>query len=482
MRIIGAIAVVVFSVIPTVIPNPISWIFPVLAGSLFLFLDPLMEYFEQRKSDKEKHAFIKKCIDDLNIFLAKYLSLSPEDNLTERIIEQIKANEIELRKEKIFNFVIKNYINIPYSDNDLHIMFTLSICFEIDNSDDKVYISELRNIADRALTDFDIKSMDEETKKLLLSYNKYKTGSNDILNGKEIKIDYRQSLMEFAHKYCSIYTFATQIFFDNDKAYEVLNTLRYLLKRGKLSSPLLNQKAIEDINKSLLRKSKQSRGFILLINNYQKLEEVDISLSKFPQIKFGHLYPSHFPEGVKYLHMRIIYPENQFISPKQFLKREIIDKVPEEEIPKGFAAVIPIEATEIFSFPKVSGITSEYVKQALSNVNYLKTGVSKDMNEIIIEYFKSESKIIEVLSIIPFNVFVPDMESNGKVFLIDNYNTIKKHFKVESLFDWADVKHEELSDKLIELDEGKTLSKKRWKEICKSIITEAKKHSVAIDG
>jgi len=482
IKFIGAIIVAIFTILPLLMTfNPILFISPIITGCLFLFIDQITEYNDERKAMKNKRNYIDQCVYDLYSFFKKYTHIDLKNDMLNHIVDQIIHEDVDLNKESIFDFVINNLIT-GLNPEELDRLFVLSLCYEIDNSKEYVNKSRLIIIIEESMRAYNLFRIDEKTKLLLETYNNYKRNNNDILSKPEGNIDYKELLKEFTKNYCSTYTFGLQIFSDYKKAKEFRDTLNILLTEGKLSSLLLNKKVIDDIKRNLKMRSQESRAFLLVINNYQKIKEVEKSLEKFPQIVIGKKYPKNFPENIEFLHMRLIYPENQHISPKQFLKREILDKIPEKDRYIGFAAILPIEPTDIYSFPEINQIKSDKVKEAYSSVTYLKTGVGKDLTDIVIEYLKSESRIIEILSILPFNIFVPDIDNKVKIFIIKNYDELKSYFKINNLFDWADVKSEDLSKKMISLENSDITTKENWEKICDEIVTEAKKYSTAIKG
>jgi len=148
---------------------------------------------------------------------------------------------------------------------------------------------------------------------------------------------------------------------------------------------------------------------------------------------------------------------------------------------KGFVAVLPIETTEIYLFPEyISNIESDHMRHSFQSVNYFKTGVAFDLFEILLEYMKSEIELSEILSIIPFNVFVPELNQETKNFIIDNYKRIQDSFGIKSLVDWSNINPSNLAKVIIALGGSRILPEEEWNDICIKICEEAKKHAKAI--
>jgi len=292
--------------------------------------------------------------------------------------------------------------------------------------------------------------------------------------------DHKKLFLEFAHKYATSQFTAFQLFNDLKLANEFRKTLSQLIVSGKLSLPLVVKEA-EDKRDELLNKKQVQRGFIVIMNKYEKLDSVKRSLSKFPQIEMGRLKPQNFPENTRYLNMRIVYPKTYYSSADEFLKREIINRIPEDETGKGFVAVLPLEITGIQSYPKIEAdIESNIMKKSFQSINYLITGQDKSIDEIVTEYELSNVSLSDILAVIPFNIFVPDIKTEAKNFIIDNYLEIQKKFGIKSLFDWANVNANELSGALIQFDKKHILTETEWQEIGEQICEEARKHTNAL--
>jgi hypothetical protein len=381
-------------------------------------------------------------------------------------LKKIDSSEFDLTKDNVYRKVL-DQLNVEDKD----ILFILCLVKEIDEEKDEIKKSSYRSRISKVLEDFDTEIIGKRTQKLLKFYAKLK--KIDVR-------DYKNLFLEFTKKYCSVQKFAYQIFNDYEKAEEFRRTLSILIARGKLNLPLIKSKINKKID-SLLKERQVSRGFIILMNRYQRLKKVQESLNKFPQIEIGRLKPHNFPSPTQYLHMRIVYPKFYYSSAKEFMEKEILSKIPEKEKDNGFVAVLPLEIMDVTSYPRSqSEIKNDKMKVSFQAINYLRTGLHKDITEIITEYTISEINISEILSIIPFNIFVPRLKREAKDFLIENYEYLQSHFKINSLFDWSEINPKDLAEKIISMDKNKILSKKEWYNVCNKICKEAEKHIKAI--
>lgn len=435
----------------------ISFVLAAVAAAISIIVEPFSNMLKERDKKERRIKLLKKYISELNNFLSKNFSVK-----TKIQAEGLEFIDSELNKIDTYRTII-DQLNIEYNKD---VVFVLALCHEIEKEPKESDKSLYRDRIDKVLDNFDTVNIDPKTKELLELYSKLKGVPLD---------NYRKMFFDFTRKYCRAQSFAFQMFNDLKQAKEFNRTLSFLIFKGKIPTKPLREK-VEEKKNMLLKEKKASRGLIVLMNYYKDKPYINNALDSFPQIEMGRLKPLNFPEKTKYLHMRLLYPKSYYYSAREFLDKEIIGSIPEEEKGKGFIAVLPIETLDICSYPETQEeIYSEKMKDSFSAINYLRTGSDKGIYEILSEYIISEMGISGILSIIPFNVFVPDLPQEGKNFLIENYEYIKEPFGIESLFDWSEVDVERLSQRIISKDKSKILSEEKWKEVCEQIRNEASK-------
>jgi len=426
---------------------------------------PISEYLDNMESRKNRETLIKKYIKDLISFLKSYFEIEVPDQKI--LYQNIDKDDFDLTRESVYERTIKQI----ETNVDKNILLLLALTKEIDREEDISLRSRYKEKISEILSNFDTLNFDLRTQELMNTYARiYKAKDKD----------HKKLFLEFAHKYATSQFTAFQLFNDLKLANEFRKTLSQLIVSGKLSLPLVVKEA-EDKRDELLNKKQVQRGFIVIMNKYEKLDSVKRSLSKFPQIEMGRLKPQNFPENTQYLNMRIVYPKTYYSSADEFLKREIINRIPEDETGKGFVAVLPLEITGIQSYPKTEAdIESNIMKKSFQSINYLITGQDKSIDEIVTEYELSNISLSDILAVIPFNIFVPDIKTEAKNFIIDNYPEIEKKFGIKSLFDWANVNANELSGALMQFDKKHILTETEWQKIGEQICEEAQKHTNAL--
>ena len=126
--------------------------------------------------------------------------------------------------------------------------------------------------------------------------------------------------------------------------------------------------------------------------------------------------------------------------------------------------------SKIFVFPKDRKFSSDRMKEGFEILNYIKSGfyhIDVDIWSIITQ---SDISISQLLSSIPFSVFVTDLSEKERTLLISNYMQMKEKFRIERLDDWKDVDVKEMANYLSQLEyEGFRIPIKRCIKISKTI-------------
>jgi hypothetical protein len=463
----GTVATIIFVIVflSNVIQNlAYTAVLAAMAAAIAYFADSVFDFIEEKKRNINKEETIKAYVKEILSFLKNSFSIDIQEADE---IQKITGEEFDLTKDEVFRRVIQDV----EGEHDKEILLILALTKEIDNEKNISIQSQYRSTITDALRSFDTIKFDSRTETLMEEYIKL-----NKINSQ----DYKKVFIEFAQKYSTLETLSTQIFDDLTLANEFRKTLSTLLIQGKLNLPLVKGEIKKRID-SVLKTKQVPGGFIVLMNKFQTLDEVQGSLDKFPYIKVGRLTPHNFPSNTKYLSMRIVYPKTYYASPKDFLEKEILNKIPKEKRTDGFVAVLPLEITEIYSYPKTeTEIEKDIMKQSFQAINYLMTGQNRGVEEVLTEYALSHIKLSEILSVIPFNIFVPELKKQAKELIIENYATIQSKFRVKSLFDWAEVNQKDLRAVLASLDKQTLLKKSEWEEVAKQICEQAKKHAAAI--
>ncbi|MEM0143849.1 MAG: hypothetical protein QXL94_07915 [Candidatus Parvarchaeum sp.] len=443
----------------------IAAIFGGIGAAVSYVTEPIFNLLADRNLRKSKETLIKSYTKDITSFLKFNFEIQAS---SEELIEAIKEEDFDVTKDEVY----KRAIKIIRTDQDKEILLILALTKEIDKEKDISLQSRYRSKITEVLQTFDTLKFDAKTQQLMKAYTSlYKIKDEN----------YKDLFLTFAQKYSNLQVIALRLFNDLNIANEFKRTISLLLVNGRLNLHLVKGETKKKIDE-LLKAKQIPRGFIVIMNKYEHLDSIKKALSKFPQIQIGRLTPYNFPENTKYLSMKILYPKTYYTSANEFLNKEILSRIPEEEKGNGFVAVLPLEITEIQSYPKTEAdIESDIMKKSFKAINYLITGQDKSVDDILAEYTISNITISELLAVIPFNIFVPHMNPKAKYLIIDNYPEIQRKFQIKTLFDWAEVDTEELSSTLVQYDKDRILLEAEWQKIAIQICTEAQKHAKALE-
>ncbi|PLX98345.1 MAG: hypothetical protein C0623_13600 [Desulfuromonas sp.] len=452
----------------------------VFGGGLFLFFDPISEQIENYKKKKNREKIILSHLKPIQSFLGKFMEVSLDIKETCLSIEDSGIDYD--KREIVYNHVVSQLDNLSGTQRDAIILTAL--CEEIDREPDLLTADRYKRSVATIFEKYNFLELDDDSKTILNYYTNYK---NKRKLPSEIEgINYEDETDAITKKYNTTINLTLKLKLEKDQAEEFRRTLSILIRDGKLNVGQLEKSLKERINKELKNKAVDSKAFLVLANKFQHIKEVKRSLGRFPYVQYSGVKPHNLPDSMEYLHTRLIFPPVGFHNASDFLNEEIRPQIPDDSLSDGFIAIIPIEGTEVYSIPdKADEISKDYIKQGFDSISAYKTGVSLNMTELYMEAMKKEINIDEVLSDIPFNIFVPGLQDQIKNFLIDNYDNLKTKFAINRLADWANINTEDLRDYLIELDKGREKKRLRtdenWLPIASEIIEKAILHRDAVN-
>lgn len=455
-------------------------IFSIVAGTLFLFIDSLTEFFEGLKAQKVRRKNIKKHIRDLNKFLNKYTSY---ESISKEVVKEIDNDNIDhQKKEQVYSWIINEKLDED-SDVKKDGLLCALFCYEIDKESDLLKIDSYKKIIASIFEKYDFLNISDNSKTIAQYYNNYKNGLK--LTATSDDLDYSEQINQMTSEYDKTYNLSLKLKFEKDQIEEFRKTLAVLISRGKLNIQQIEKRVRTKLAEQIQNKS--GKAFLILANNYQRISAVKNLLDSYPGVVYTYKKPRFLPDSIKYLHTRIIYPPEESQNPKNFIDKKIKPLIPDERVGDGFISVIPIEGTEVYSYPSnIDQIESDNVREGFETITAYKTGMSINLVEFYIENLQQEIKVDELLSVIPFNVFVPNIGKTPKNLIIDNYDHLKKEFSINTLSDWADVNDEDLTKALISIDNNRNSERvfddEEWGEIANKIITSSQNHRNAIDS
>ena len=126
---------------------------------------------------------------------------------------------------------------------------------------------------------------------------------------------------------------------------------------------------------------------------------------------------------------------------------------------------------------------SDNAKRAIARTNILSEGqevVTLDLEDKLIESYLSTD---ELLTVLPLNLFLPDLASEKRDILIENNEEIKTEFSISKLTDWANPTNppSEIAN-FLQSNYFPKDSKKEWEENVGRIIDRAKEINQALNA
>jgi hypothetical protein len=227
---------------------------------------------------------------------------------------------------------------------------------------------------------------------------------------------------------------------------DLRRTLVQLIKMGELSSFGINEETLNRLQRSLREKQRPVEAYLLLGNKIT--DDVKQLVKRFPHLG-GFVAWSQVPGKRNVILVGfVIKPTKYYGSPQEFMKVEI---EPHLKGSKEFLlTAMPIDfmRSKTCSIPSSADFVSKNMRDCQATIDYFGRGYLDDTTvwKIITN---STIKTDELLAIIPFNIFVPDLVPSEREFIIKNYTKAKTRLNVNRLDDWAKKKPDEICNALI---------------------------------
>jgi hypothetical protein len=218
---------------------------------------------------------------------------------------------------------------------------------------------------------------------------------------------------------------------------ELRETLIELIEKGELSAYGVNEESIKKLEEELKKAGDYARTFLVIGNKIdQRIKEYITE-----QPGFGGWAPlsRNIPDnGRRQFSAYIFRPRGNFNSAEDIVER-VIKPMTKEEEGDSLIFVVPLDFinSKIFSVPPDRSFSSKNLQESYDVLNYFSMGYSRADVDVWSILTKSEIGVSHLLSILPFNVIVPDIYKSEREFIIKNYQKLKGELEVETLTDWA---------------------------------------------
>lgn len=217
---------------------------------------------------------------------------------------------------------------------------------------------------------------------------------------------------------------------------ELRRTLLQMIRRGELSTYGVNEESLTRLQRVIREKGRVGAAYLLLGNKIT--EDVKQVIKKFPHIG-GFIGWTKVPRSKRVPIVGfVIKPPSECESPEEFFRKEIEPhlKTRSKEL---LLVGIPLDfaRTSKLTIPRDTVFASKFMQECFDRITYFTEGYLDDA-ALWALITGSTIRVNELLSVIPFNIFVPDITPSEREFIIRHYKATKAQLNVKTLEDWKD--------------------------------------------
>lgn len=472
---IWLIAIVLFAVLFISQEKITSFLIPIFGGvvskviivsiAVLLFLsEHIVEFFIARREEKIKRERIEGYVGEIATFFSEYIKMP----IKSIIIEQEDLS----RSEVYVTYLSKLFPTLATDRRNSLILLALVNKFSESRTPEFYDLIQTYNGL------LDIPQLNKRSKQFLTALVRIIRRDN-IKNVEDFfstpyEINFNKALRYYVEQFSKHSAFI-YIREDLNRAEELRSTLIELYNRGKLPTLSIRKKAVRNLEKALQKRKIYTKTYVLIGNKLpSKLKEY---LSKMPLLKEGATRSRNIPSKPDRLFSLYVVKSEEIDSLDDFYEK--IKSFIQKDQPI-ILTIAPLDFTSArtYVFPEDTKFSSKELKACNEALNYFRTGyfhIDVDIWSII---SASDMEISELLSVIPFNIFVPDIKPRERELIITHYDDIKYQFNVELLEDWKGKDKELLASFLasLSLDRYK-IPPRRCIEIAESVIENSKNFS-----
>ena len=293
-----------------------------------------------------------------------------------------------------------------------------------------------------------IHKMSEETKLFLRAFkrsfvSRTRVGSlQDLFSGTLSESEYARLLDRFIDEFSKDTTFAF-VRTELKQSEELRQTLVELIRNGQFSSYGINEMTLERLQKEAMERGVQLQTYMVLGNKIDK--DVWHALKGQPGMG-GFRAWSNIPKRRAMAMAGYIFrPTGHYRSVHRYLTEEVESHL-EASNEETLLAVVPVDffKCEVYTIPHDRQFSNANLRKCLGVLEYFRRGAVDDAT-LWKAITSSRVSTQELLSMIPFNIFVPNICPSEQGFIIRNYPAIKVKLSVATLSDWKDTTAQEIA-------------------------------------
>lgn len=241
---------------------------------------------------------------------------------------------------------------------------------------------------------------------------------------------------KFVHGYIHKEQVISKLTSQHEELSEYRNTLSQLYDSGKLSKFGIQQALIE-LEEELSYVLTDKTHYFVLMNELQQDTEIKDDIIESVESDGNDVYTGSLNlSGGMYSLLLCVCEESWGTS--EFYERFL--KEPYERYPDdGFLTVhrAKFEGESVFRKRYENTDPSPNVLRGIQSKNLLTTGEKAATVNLREKLIESHLSTDELLSVLPLNLFLPDLPSDKKEILVENNEEIKRKFDIDQLTDWA---------------------------------------------
>ncbi len=434
-----ALSAVISEITPFVQPYGIAVV--AMVGA-FLFIVPtapdVMErYFEERRITSANTKYWKEIRNFIN------------DKLTRTVVSEPQSISQKSTRHEIYEECVeKSFPQLDKTKGDTLVL--LCLCRQLESLRGNEAI-EVSSTIQNYLNLLGVYRITAQSRKLFSAYHAFfKSDRKYTSLSKFFQAESRQAVKGLQKEFIRRFSKDTPFLYIKERlrqSEELRKTLVELIRTGQLDTFGIKEEALQRL-KDAVSKRALSRGAYLILGN-KIPKSVQEKLRSYPNLG-GFVAWSHVPRirPVRIIGF-IIKPDKSFDSPKEFFNQELQPLIPSPS--KDMLLVIfslDILNLESYAHPPTADFSSAFMKDCYATLMHITESYAE---EVSIWQTISESKITteELLSIIPFNIFVPGIASSERDLLLKNYGQIKRKLGVRTLVDWRNQKAAIIADTIL---------------------------------
>jgi len=481
-----------------------DWFVQAIFASLLALIPTTGSVIKQKQTQKARRKRVEKQIAQTLTFVRSFVRQIKVDQ--QSIVSSIVKHRSELVLDATYDpFTIARsvfrYLGIT-EDNLCEYLGVLTLCYYVKKRKASPIHTIVQNyVSARGL----VNPRQEEGRTFLTLYNRIFIKGEKINKIQEVNKLSRpissQELTKTARVFLNAFAKSSIFWYFQEKLHkseELRQTLITLFREGKLPALHIEKKALESMEKTLSEKGVRGQTYLVIVNESGRRRETTRFKDIFRYIPhIGAVGRATRLPGYKKSHCFALYLvklNRNYPNLQDFIRTEIESRVGGGAEYQGVVAIYKLNVAESITttIPRGVKLRSDFLKRGRQILELLRSGEMIQLDPIDI-VSSSEISYEEIMSVLPFNLLATKITDSERIYLVKNYDLVKRHFNVDKITDWRNVDPKMLSRFLLsigkpaydkielkslfhinsikELDESKL--SKRFFNIARSIVEQA---------